>query len=118
MAAGRPALFVGPEHCEPADTIRAAGCGFTVAPGDTEGVVAALQRLAADAALARRMGERGRSAFLASFERRICCEMWSDLIDELASSAPAGGTSATGPAGRPRVRRGRGREIVLARTAR
>ena len=33
MAAGRPALFVGPEHCESADTIRHAGCGFTIAPG-------------------------------------------------------------------------------------
>ncbi len=30
MAAGRPAIFVGPEHCESADTIRDAGCGITV----------------------------------------------------------------------------------------
>ena len=33
MAAGRPALFVGPEHCEPADTIRRSGCGITVPAG-------------------------------------------------------------------------------------
>ena len=32
MAAGRPAVFVGPEHCEPADTIRDAGCGITITP--------------------------------------------------------------------------------------
>ena len=37
MAAGRPALFVGPEHCESADTIRDAGCGITVTPGDADG---------------------------------------------------------------------------------
>ena len=41
MAAGRPAVFVGPEHCESADTIRDAGCGLTVAPGDVDGLVAA-----------------------------------------------------------------------------
>ena len=34
MAAGRPTLFVGPEHCESADTIRQAGCGLTVRLGD------------------------------------------------------------------------------------
>ena len=42
MAAGRPAIFVGPEHCETADTIRDAGCGITIAPGDADGLVAAL----------------------------------------------------------------------------
>ena len=64
MAAGRPAIFVGPEHCESADTIRDAGCGITVTPGDTDGLVAALLHLASDPSLARRMGEKGRSAFL------------------------------------------------------
>ena len=42
MAAGRPAVFVGPEHCESADTIRDAGCGITITPGDADGLVAAL----------------------------------------------------------------------------
>ena len=46
MAAGRPAIFVGPEHCESADTIRDAGCGFTITPGDADGLVAALSLLA------------------------------------------------------------------------
>ncbi len=59
MAAGRPALFVGPEHCEPADTIRSAGCGFTVSPGDVDALCAALERLARDPSVGRRMGERG-----------------------------------------------------------
>ena len=34
MAAGRPVVFVGPEHCESADTIRNAGCGLTLPTGD------------------------------------------------------------------------------------
>ena len=41
MAAGRPAVFVGPGHCESADTIRAAGCGITLERGDVDGLVAA-----------------------------------------------------------------------------
>ena len=33
MAAGRPALFVGPTHCESADTIRRAGLRVHDSPG-------------------------------------------------------------------------------------
>jgi colanic acid biosynthesis glycosyl transferase WcaI len=83
MAASRPAIFVGPEHCETADTIRHAGCGFTIAPGDAESLVGALTLLAADASLGRRMGERGRSAFLMTYERKLCCHRWTDVIGEL-----------------------------------
>jgi glycosyltransferase involved in cell wall biosynthesis len=100
MAAGRPLVFVGPEHCESADTIRQAGCGFTISSGETEPLVAAIKHLADDPTLARRMGERGRSAFLASFEERLCCHKWGQLIAALARSAPARRTnpvSATRP---------------------
>jgi colanic acid biosynthesis glycosyl transferase WcaI len=83
MASGRPALFVGPEHCESADTIRDAGCGMTVTPGDTEGLLAALLRLVSDPNLARRMGEKGRSAFLVAHDRKLCCAQWHDLIGYL-----------------------------------
>ena len=34
MAAGRPVVFVGPDHCESADTIKSAGCGMTFPTGD------------------------------------------------------------------------------------
>jgi colanic acid biosynthesis glycosyl transferase WcaI len=91
MAAGRPAVFVGPRHCETADTIRTAGCGITVDRGDVDGLVDALTRLAADPSLARWMGERGRSAFLAGHEQRLCCAQWRDLLAELtrADATPA-----------------------------
>jgi colanic acid biosynthesis glycosyl transferase WcaI len=91
MAAGRPAIFVGPRHCESADAIRTAGCGITVDRGDVDGLVAALTDLAADPSLSRRMGERGRSAFLAGYEKRLCCGQWHDLLAELtrADADPA-----------------------------
>ena len=68
MAASRPTLFVGPARCETADVIRHAGCGMTVEPGDAGGLLDAIVRLADNPALARQMGERGRSAFLAGHE--------------------------------------------------
>ncbi len=63
MASGRPTIFVGPEHCESADTIRAAGCGFTIRLGDVEALVAALERLAGDAGLRRTLGARAARRF-------------------------------------------------------
>ena len=42
MASGRPTVFVGPGHCESADTIRQADCGLTVRLGDADGLVEAL----------------------------------------------------------------------------
>jgi glycosyltransferase involved in cell wall biosynthesis len=86
MAAGRPALFVGPEHCETADTIRDAGCGITLDRHDVDGLVAAIELMAGDPSLVRRMGERGRLAFLAGFERRLCCERWNELMGELTGN--------------------------------
>jgi glycosyltransferase involved in cell wall biosynthesis len=83
MAAGRPAVFVGPRHCESADTIRVAGCGITINRGDVDGLVAAITHLAGHPSLVRRMGERARSAFLAGYVRRHCCEAWGVLIAEL-----------------------------------
>jgi glycosyltransferase involved in cell wall biosynthesis len=123
MAAARPALFVGPEHCETADTIRHAGCGLNIAPGDEDGLVAAFLRLADEPALARRMGERGRSAFLAGYERNLCCNLWGELIasslvirhgswDDRSirgvRSAPGDSTRTQGPAFHREARTARG----------
>jgi putative colanic acid biosynthesis glycosyltransferase WcaI len=82
MAAGRPIIFIGPEHCEPADTIRNAGCGFTLPAGDASSLVQSLELLASDKSLARRMGERARTSFIAHYEQRLCCMRWSELIEE------------------------------------
>ena len=107
MAAARPVLFVGPTHCEPADTIRRAGCGYTIAPGDPASVVSALTTLAGDLNLARQMGEKGRLAFLTAHERELCCYQWLETIRSLlprprvaaASTARRRLGSAMAPAG-------------------
>ena len=86
MAAGRPAIFVGPEHCETADTIRSAGSGVALVPGDVDGLTATILRLSTSPALVRGMGERGRLAFLAAYEQKLCCNQWCELIDEMVAS--------------------------------
>jgi glycosyltransferase involved in cell wall biosynthesis len=83
MASGRPALFVGPEHCESADTIRRTDCGMTVRLGDANGLVEALTHLAANPLEAERLGRQGRSAFLATFEREECCARWNAILADL-----------------------------------
>lgn len=83
MASGRPALFVGPEHCESADTVRQADCGLTVRLGDVDGLVEGLTRLAEDPVLVQQMGARGRAAFLGGYEKTSCCTQWNALIGEL-----------------------------------
>lgn len=83
MASARPALFVGPEHCETADTIRDAACGKTIRLGDTDAVVEAIESLATDFESREAMGERGRNTFLSDFERQGCCAHWGWMIGEL-----------------------------------
>ncbi|WP_337175750.1 glycosyltransferase family 4 protein [Paludisphaera sp.] len=79
MAAARPAVFVGPAHCESADLVRRSGGGFAVPYGDAEGVIRAIERLRDDRNLGRQMGEKGRQAFLASHEMATCCYQWFEL---------------------------------------
>lgn len=83
MASAKPAIFVGPEHCETADTIREAGCGFVDRLGEPELIVESITGLAQNLESARTMGERGRIAFLRSFERESCCVSWAMMLGEL-----------------------------------
>jgi colanic acid biosynthesis glycosyl transferase WcaI len=89
MASGRPTVFVGPAHCESADTIRQAESGLTVPLGDPGALVEALTTLAADPELAGQLGARGRAAFLAEHEKDGCCSQWATLVAELFDGPPS-----------------------------
>jgi glycosyltransferase involved in cell wall biosynthesis len=83
MAAGRPALFVGPQRCETADTIREAGCGTVVDPAGGDGparIVAAIQAVVADPAGARAAGERGRAMFRDRYGPARNCDAFERVI--------------------------------------
>ena len=89
MASGRPTIFVGPEHCESADAVRRAECGFAIRLGDADGLVEALAKLAANPRLAAQMGARARAAFLEEYERETCCARWGWMLGELVAPRPA-----------------------------
>ena len=97
MAAARPAIFVGPEHSETADTIREADCGLTVRLGDVDGLVEAIETLSINSARAEAMGTRGRGAFLANHERETCCRQWDHVVTELLSNTNPVGVGTRHP---------------------
>jgi glycosyltransferase involved in cell wall biosynthesis len=100
MASARPTLFIGPDHCESADTVRQADCGLTIRLGDGNGLVAALTRLAQDPDLVEQMGRRGRAAFLSRHEKVLCCARWNAVLGDLVT-APAPTPALPVPAPHP-----------------
>jgi colanic acid biosynthesis glycosyl transferase WcaI len=85
MASARPTVFVGPAHCESADTIRQASCGATIRLGDVDRLVETLEHYAGDPEAARIDGEKGREAFLDRHEREGCCAQWASLVSDLVT---------------------------------
>lgn len=83
MAAARPAIFIGPEHCETADAIRAADCGRTLTTGNVLGLVETLREYAGDPELCRRLGENARRAFEQHYQPHLCCEQWRPMLERL-----------------------------------
>ena len=63
LAAGRPVLFVGPNHSEIAAIITASGAGIIVRPGDVDGVVEALKRLVCNPHIREAMGACGKAYY-------------------------------------------------------
>ena len=84
MAAGRPAVFVGPTGSEVARTLVEQECGFVVPVGDVEGLVGRLRLLQADRDLAGAMGLRARQALEKHFERDDCCGRLAEILAEVA----------------------------------
>jgi hypothetical protein len=85
MAAGRPALFVGPAACETADTIRFADCGEIVDPaiGDAASrVAAAIRGWRAHPEAARAAGTRGLAAYTSRYQRGPNCAAFARVIEQ------------------------------------
>jgi hypothetical protein len=59
------------------------------------------------------MGERGRSAFLSGYERKLCCDQWHDLLAELTR----GDADEARPTPTPRHRTSVGRTAAAAAIA-
>jgi glycosyltransferase involved in cell wall biosynthesis len=88
MAVGRP--IVAALWGEAATLIDQAECGIVVEPEDAGAVHLAVEKLAADPALARRLGESGRAYAIRNFERKDIAERFVELLRVVASAgAPA-----------------------------
>jgi len=90
LAAGRPAIFVGPERSEIARIIKEDNCGIVVPNGNSEGLVRVLGEIRRDPALGLSLGHRGRKALEAKYSMRHACEAWYRLIHGLADGRTGG----------------------------
>jgi len=110
MAAERASLFVGPAGSEIARTLVEDEAGLTVACGDVDGLVQAIESLADDRARSGEMGRNARRALIQKYDRRHRCEQWEKLLCEVvgermaapeaSNEAPAAGEEAPADAGR------------------
>jgi colanic acid biosynthesis glycosyl transferase WcaI len=90
MAAGRPALFVGPSRSEVAATIVRERCGRVHANGDAAGLAASIAELADDNLQRRAMGERARAALVARYSRRVATSRFRSVLESLGTSVAPG----------------------------
>ena len=89
LAAGRPILFVGPAESEASKIVREAGCGASVAPGDTDGAVEALLAVERDRSLLEKQGQAARQYFDRHCDRALSTERFRQTL-RLACKQPNG----------------------------
>lgn len=81
MAAGRPAIFVGPEDADTALQIKAAEGGEVIGVEDVDGFVGVVKKMVEDREMVRQKGEAGRAYFMGHHEKNVCCEAWRALLE-------------------------------------
>jgi glycosyltransferase involved in cell wall biosynthesis len=82
MSAGRP--IVAALWGEAAELVEEAACGLVVTPEDPNALRAAVEKLATDPELARRLGDNGRSYVIAHFDRSQIAARFLDLLRQAA----------------------------------
>jgi colanic acid biosynthesis glycosyl transferase WcaI len=92
-AAGRPSLFIGDPNGDVAAELRKHQCGYNVAPGDSDALVARIEALSADLKTCRQMGMRARQAFLMFYHEPFAIDRWNGLLRNVAGLAPSAVTN-------------------------
>jgi glycosyltransferase involved in cell wall biosynthesis len=85
LAVGRPVVFIGARDGELARIIEEHRCGSVVAPGDVEGLAAAIRALAEDPEAAAEMGRRGLEAYRTRFAPPHALAAWEHTLDTATS---------------------------------
>lgn len=83
MAAGIPVIAVAPEESEIALIVKEENCGIVVNPGDTYGLVQAINILKSDELLRQTMGRNGRYAFENKYTTEIIARKYLSLFREI-----------------------------------
>lgn len=83
MAMRRP-ILLGVEG-EAAALLAEAGAGFAIPPQDTDALVKALERLAADRQLAAALGEAGRAFVVERFDRRKLARDYLEFVERVVA---------------------------------
>ena len=92
MACGRPAIFVGPAESDSGETVLQAECGVVVDPSVTDAaarLVAVVREWVQRPDDATQLGERGRAAFLANYERAGNCAQFERALVETVGASIA-----------------------------
>ena len=98
LAAGRPAIYVGPAKGEVFEIISSGRCGTHVAIGDADGVAAAIRRYQCQPALREEEGRRARELFEERFTKRRAMAEFRGILESLSNAkAPVASTSGARP---------------------
>ncbi len=89
MAAGNAVVAVAPAGSDLAAVIARERCGAVVSPGDVDGLVHALRRLALDPEALRVARDRGRGAIAARYDIRVLAGRWLAVLTA-ATTKPRG----------------------------
>ena len=84
-AAGRGAIVVASPEGELGALVRTMGGGLAVAPGDVEGLAAAIRSLEADRGACAAMGRQARETLDARFTKASSLERWEKLLARVAA---------------------------------
>jgi colanic acid biosynthesis glycosyl transferase WcaI len=84
LAAGRPALFVGPADGDIARLLQAQHCGAAFAPGAAEALAETIRRWAGDRPATARLGANARQTYTAHFTGAAALARWDELLRRLA----------------------------------
>jgi glycosyltransferase involved in cell wall biosynthesis len=84
LAAGRPAIFIGPRESEIGAILDDGRCGDTLAPGEPALLAAAVRDYADDPQRCARQGRSARDVFERRFDKRQSVRRLKELIEGLA----------------------------------
>jgi glycosyltransferase involved in cell wall biosynthesis len=88
LAAGRPALFVGPAGGDIARLLHDSDCGAAFAPGSGAALAETIRRWASNRAEAARLGAHARHTYAARFTWSRAFAGWERLLRRLAAERP------------------------------